>query len=78
MPRYFFHIRDDGLLVTDVEGVELPDIPDLEERLLRVAREVLAEDEWKAELTDGRSFEIVNEEGRTILIVPFRNLQFLP
>ncbi|MCT8971050.1 DUF6894 family protein [Microbaculum marinisediminis] len=78
MPRYFFHIRDDGLLVTDVEGVELPDIPDLEERLLKVAREVLAEEEWKAELTDGRSFEIVNEEGRTILVVPFRNLQFLP
>ncbi len=76
MPRYFFHIRDDGLVIKDVEGIELPDIPDMKARLLRAAKEVLSEEEWKAERTDGRSFEIVDEEGRTLLVVPFRDLFF--
>ncbi len=75
MPRYFFHVRDDGKLVEDLEGVELPDIPELKDWLLTAAREVLSEEEWLPERTEGRSFEVVDENGETVLIVLFADLQ---
>jgi len=75
MPRYFFHVRDDGRLFEDLEGIELPDIPDVEAWLLKAASEVLSEDEWQGERTEGRSFEIVDDTGQIVLIVPFGDLQ---
>jgi Domain of unknown function (DUF6894) len=75
MPRYFFHVRDDGQLFEDIEGIELPDIPDVEAWLLKAASEVLSEAEWQKERTEGRSFEVVDEKGQIVLIVPFGDLQ---
>jgi hypothetical protein len=75
MPRYFFHIRTDGQLIEDFEGIELPEIPDIEAWLLKAASDVLSEEEWQRERTEGRSFEVVDEKGQVVLIVPFGDLQ---
>ena len=71
MPRYFFHVRDGDELILDHEGLELPD-PEVLDECRSVVREVLHEDEHRAELVAGRQFEIVDELGRLVVTIPFR------
>ena len=58
-------------LILDHEGLELPD-PEVLDESRGVVREVLSEDEYRAELVAGRQFEIVDELGRLVLTIPFR------
>jgi Domain of unknown function (DUF6894) len=71
MARYFFHVRDGSDLVRDAEGIELSGVSGITTEILLAAREVLAEDEWIDELTADRFFEIVDEAGKLVLVVPF-------
>jgi hypothetical protein len=72
MPKYFFHVRDHGELVRDPDGLDLPALDAVAEECRNMVREVLGEEEWRDELTADRAFEIVDELGRVVLIVPFR------
>ena len=72
MPRYFFHVRDGDELILDPEGLELPNHGSVPSACQSLVREVLDEDQYRAELLDGRQFEIVDEQGRLVLIIPFR------
>ena len=75
MPRYYFHIRDDDELVPDSSGVELSDLKVAAKHCGKVVAEVLAEEAWQAELVAGRQFEIADEAGRTVLILPFAKVE---
>ena len=70
LPRYFFHVRDgDELILLDREGLELPNhVP---RECHGLVRRVLNEDPYGAELLPSRQFEIVDEQGRLVLNIPF-------
>lgn len=72
--RYFFHLRIDRELHVDDVGVELTD---LDSAYLEAFQ--AAQDMWGELLADRcdpleRSFEIVDSDGRLLLIVPFREV----
>jgi hypothetical protein len=66
MPRYFFHLRGDDLLMEDMEGMDLPNLHAALDEALRVRRELALD------TTDvgGLAFEVATREGRTLLKVP--------
>jgi hypothetical protein len=69
MAIFQFHIRDQHGLVLDEEGVELPDAVAAVREAIRSADEFFAE----ASTPTNMSFEITDEAGRLVLIVPLRN-----
>lgn len=72
MPRYFFHIRDNGTLVEDPDGIELPDMADVQDECRRLILSVLQEEEPTEDFLANREFLVADELGRAILTVPFR------
>ena len=75
MPRYYFHIRDDDELVPDSSGIELSNLNVAAKHCGRVVADVLEEEEWQTEPLAGRQFEIADEAGRTVLILPFAKVE---
>ncbi|MGE7368354.1 DUF6894 family protein [Neorhizobium sp. NPDC001467] len=74
MPRYFFHNRKPNSLEEDPEGVELPSNTAALEEAVLAAREVLADGVSKGQIVDGDQFEIRNEAGDVIHVLPFRSV----
>ena len=66
MPRYFFHLRGDDLLMEDLEGMDLPNLHAALDEALRVRRELALD----ATDVGGLAFEVATREGRTLLKVP--------
>jgi hypothetical protein len=71
MPRYFLHARNGGELIPDTEGADLPDLDSAADQCQRIVREVLNEDAFRGELVANGEFEITDEQGRLVLIIPF-------
>jgi hypothetical protein len=66
MPRFYFHLRDQGHLLEDPEGTDLPDLHAALDEVLRTERELCAEPAGFY----GLEFEICDGSGRTMLRVP--------
>jgi hypothetical protein len=73
MPRFHMHIRHADKLLEDWEGEEFPSLVEARTEAVMAARELMA-----AEVASGKkptpkcsSFEIVDESGRIVLVVPF-------
>ena len=67
MPRYYFHLHSqEGLLVEDHEGMDLPDLKAALEEALRVDRDLTLD---PAGLY-GLEFEITDSAGKPLLKVP--------
>ena len=67
MPRYYFHLHSqEGLLVEDHEGMDLPDLKAALEEALRVDRDLTLD---PAGLY-GLEFEITDSTGKPLLKVP--------
>src|SRR5262245_3068113 len=72
MPLFFFHLRDGTKLIHDPEGVCLPDISSARAEASQSARELITQSIISsAHLGLERQFEITNDTGETIAIVPF-------
>jgi hypothetical protein len=71
MPSYYFHIRENGELIKDPDGIELPDIDAVQDEVTNSIIAVL-EDEQRDELLADREFQVEDQDGRTVLTVPFR------
>jgi hypothetical protein len=75
MPRYFFNVRIGSGVVEDVVGLEITD-PGLAlpacRRAISEAVEEEEEDDWTEHPPGVIDVEVVDEIGRTILVVPFR------
>lgn len=71
MPVYYFHVRDGGKIMRDPEGLELPDIDSVREVVRNSILSVLRENQTD-KLSYDSEFQIDDERGRTVLIVPFR------
>jgi hypothetical protein len=76
MPRYFFHIRDRGRMIADEEGIDLPDMETEKDECQKAIRSVLEDDEWRKDLSPNAELHVVDELGRTVLIVPFSDESF--
>jgi hypothetical protein len=66
MPRYYFHLRGEDLLVEDLEGMDLPNLQAALEEVARANRELASEGTG----VGGLAFEVATREGRTLLKVP--------
>lgn len=69
MPRFYFHIRNgDAFEDQDPDGEILPGLQAARAEALQIARDFW-EDWAHAEI--GMAVEVVDEDGRTVLTVPF-------
>ena len=71
MPRYFFHLRGDNLLVEDLEGMDLPNLHAALQEVERANREITSDGTSVGRL----AFEVATREGRTLLRVPVVEVQ---
>jgi len=73
MPRYFFHVREDGVLFEDTQGTELATWEEAKEWAVHDARELLKQNVLQRPLSEDWMV-IDNEDGETLAIIPFTEL----
>ncbi len=78
MPRFYFHLRDDAGLMRDTEGSELPDLDAARAEAVADARSLVAEWLRMGQVVDGRRFEIADEAGQVLAVIPLRDVLKLP
>ena len=72
--RFFFHLRDDDQWIEDPDGTELSDL-DAALREARVsARHLLADKLRAGAVLNGQRFEIADEAGRILAVLPLRDV----
>lgn len=71
MPRFFFSISSD--LIRDEDGSELSDLAEVSAEATEHARHLLSEALRRGQVIDERRFEVTDESGATVLILPLRN-----
>jgi hypothetical protein len=71
MPQYFFHLRDHGEVLEDLEGTELEDDQAARTEALLTARELLRIGQLSVRDWLGRSYEVMDSSGRLVAVVPF-------
>lgn len=76
--RYYFHVRDGDRLLEDPDGSDLPNLDAAREEALAGARHLLSEKLQRGEVIDGQRFEITDESGEVLEIVPFKAVLRLP
>ena len=75
MPRYYFHIYENGrLIVPDAEGLELPHVEAARAECSAIIREVLQEEMWSEAFANGRELRICDGMRQTLFVVPFPSL----
>lgn len=74
MPSYFFHIHDSDEIILDEEGSVLPDVEAARAEAIQSARDILAEHVRLGDLIDGRRFEVADESGKVLFVMPFAGL----
>lgn len=74
MPRYFLHIRSDGRLIEDLEGVDLNGEKEALDEATDAAREILAERVRKGEFIEDEHFEVHDQNGTKLFSLPFRDV----
>lgn len=70
MTRYFFNLRDGGLLLSDAEGEEAS-VGDLHGLARMNARDMLRTSSLSVRKWMGMSYEITCAAGETVLAMPF-------
>ena len=71
MPAYYFHVWENGVLIRDPDGLDLPDMDAVHEEVKNSIVSVLQEEDLD-ELSADRAFQVDDDLGRTVLTVPFR------
>ena len=71
MPAYYFHVRNHGTLIRDPDGIDLPDLKGVRDEIRKSVLSVLQE-EYAAEVSADREFQIEDAFGRIVLVVPFQ------
>lgn len=67
MCTYYFHVRDANGFVKDEDGIDLPDVTSALKEALQSARQCRAEGDF---VLTSPSFEIADDTGRTVLVIP--------
>lgn len=72
MARYFFNLHENGDVVRDEEGRDLPSVDAAIAVAKAEARQLMAHDVLAGKLCLDCQIDIVNEQGERITRVPFR------
>jgi hypothetical protein len=70
MARFFFHLKSDGELITDDDGIDLPGLSEATREALQRARELLAEAIKTGNPTLPVALVVADETGQTLLDLP--------
>lgn len=73
MPHYYLHIRDGDEQIEDPEGSDLPNLDAARAEALAGARTILAEKVKAGELINGQRFEITDEAGTVLAVLPLKS-----
>ena len=73
MPRYFLNIEHYGQIIRDDEGAIFETLAEAREEAIASAREIMSERVAAGKAADSSVFNITDEEGRTVLSVPFED-----
>jgi hypothetical protein len=72
LPRFHMNIRKGDELLEDWEGEEFSSLLEARAEAVQSARELMSAAMAAGKIPDGRTkFEIADESGKTVLIVPF-------
>lgn len=71
MPRCHFHLHDQSGTLTDEEGVMLDRLADAVDLAVANARGLITSDVTGGVLNLSMSIQVSDEDGRTVLILPF-------
>jgi hypothetical protein len=70
MPRFYFYTRQDGRLLTDDQGLDLPDAEVAKQEAIRAAREIAASYiKGGLELPE-EAIVVVDEHGHPVMTLP--------
>jgi hypothetical protein len=72
MPKFFFNLRND-VSINDWEGKDLADVATARELAIKHARGIMSEDVKDGRLVLKDEIEVVDEEGESVLKLPFRD-----
>jgi hypothetical protein len=73
MPHYFLHQRTETGLIPDEEGQGYPNLETAKEDAIDAARELMSEKVLEGIAPNGSQFEITDEAGTIVAIVPFKS-----
>jgi len=73
MERFFFHLDEDGTILEDVEGIELPNLNAAQASAVQAARDIMAHDVSKGWLRLSCAIDIADYAGHHLLKVAFRD-----
>ena len=76
MPRYYFHVREGGVLSRDEEGQELPDAEAARHEAISAAREILGDKLLHGGSLNNRAVEIADETGHVVDEINSRDILF--
>jgi hypothetical protein len=71
MPKYHFHIREQGQIIEDPDGMDLPDKIAACNEAVQAAREILSDVVRKGRPIESREFVICDAAGNEVAVVPF-------
>jgi hypothetical protein len=72
MPRFHMNIRKGEELLEDWEGEEFPSLSAARTEAVRSARELMSARIAAGKMPDGHTrFEIADDSGKTVLVMPF-------
>jgi len=73
MPRFFLHVREGDKVIEDVEGAEFLSLSKARAEAIKSARELMSDKVTLAANPVDSRFEIADESGTIVLIVPFED-----
>lgn len=71
MPRFFFNVREGDKLIADLEGADFLSIAEATAEAVLSARELMADSILAGRKPSDSRFEIGDESGQIVLIMPF-------
>ncbi|KAB1109316.1 hypothetical protein F4V89_27925 [Neorhizobium galegae] len=74
MPRYYFHLRKDGVLEEDPEGTEFATLDAAEEDAVQAVREIVADKVLADDIIEDDRFEIATADGTVLSEVRFKSV----
>ena len=71
MARFFLNVREGGELIYDTEGGEYPSVAEATAEAILSAREIMANNIRTGRKPSDSRFEIGNDLGQIVLVMPF-------
>lgn len=73
MPRYYFHVRRDKIIVEDLDGMEFATLEMALAEATKAARHIVAQMILAGNRVEDHHFEIIRADGTVVGIVSFKS-----